>query len=43
MGDVVREDGNGWLFFEYRKGGGIRHDGEFINPAAQSELRRHLG
>ena len=33
MGDVVREDANGWLFFEYRKGGGIRHNGEFINPA----------
>jgi len=34
MGDIVREDENGWLFFEYRKGGGIRHNGEFINPAA---------
>ncbi|MFL9906325.1 AMP-binding protein [Paraburkholderia sp. RL17-337-BIB-A] len=33
MGDVVRADENGWLFFEYRKGGGIRHNGEFINPA----------
>ena len=33
MGDVVREDENGWLFFEYRKGGGIRHNGEFIQPA----------
>ncbi|MBB5465001.1 crotonobetaine/carnitine-CoA ligase [Paraburkholderia sp. CI2] len=33
MGDVVREDENGWLFFEYRKGGGIRHNGEFIDPA----------
>jgi crotonobetaine/carnitine-CoA ligase len=33
MGDVVREDENGWLFFENRKGGGIRHNGEFINPA----------
>ena len=33
MGDVVREDEDGWLFFEYRKGGGIRHNGEFINPA----------
>jgi crotonobetaine/carnitine-CoA ligase len=29
----VYEDENGWLFFEYRKGGGIRHNGEFINPA----------
>jgi crotonobetaine/carnitine-CoA ligase len=33
MGDVVRADENGWIFFEYRKGGGIRHNGEFINPA----------
>jgi crotonobetaine/carnitine-CoA ligase len=33
MGDVVHEDENGWFFFEYRKGGGIRHNGEFINPA----------
>jgi carnitine-CoA ligase len=33
-GDVVREDADGWLFFEYRMGGGLRHNGEFINPAA---------
>lgn len=33
MGDVVREDANGWLFFEYRKGGGIRRNGDFITPA----------
>ncbi|MGF6780726.1 class I adenylate-forming enzyme family protein [Paraburkholderia sp. GAS334] len=31
-GDIVREDEDGWLFFEYRKGGGIRHNGDFINP-----------
>ena len=34
MGDVVHQDEAGWLFFDYRKGGGIRHNGEFINPAA---------
>ena len=34
MGDVVHEDEDGWLFFEYRKGGGIRRNGEFINPAS---------
>jgi crotonobetaine/carnitine-CoA ligase len=34
MGDIVREDASGWLFFEYRKGGGIRHNGEFVNVAA---------
>lgn len=32
MGDIVHEDENGWLFFEYRKGGGIRHNGDFVNP-----------
>lgn len=31
-GDVVVEDEDGWLFFQYRKGGGIRHNGDFINP-----------
>jgi crotonobetaine/carnitine-CoA ligase len=33
MGDVVREDADGWLFFEYRKGGGIRRNGDFITSA----------
>jgi carnitine-CoA ligase len=33
MGDVVHEDQDGWLFFEYRKGGGIRHNGDFVNTA----------
>jgi carnitine-CoA ligase len=33
MGDVVVEDSDGWLFFQYRKGGGIRCNGDFINPA----------
>ncbi len=33
MGDVVTEDTDGWLFFQYRKGGGIRCNGDFINPA----------
>jgi len=31
-GDMVHCDGDGWLFFDYRKGGGIRHNGDFINP-----------
>jgi crotonobetaine/carnitine-CoA ligase len=26
-------DGDGWIFFEYRAGGGIRRNGEFISPA----------
>jgi len=33
MGDVVREDGDGWLYFLYRKGAGIRRNGDFINTA----------
>jgi crotonobetaine/carnitine-CoA ligase len=31
-GDVVRMDADGWIFFEYRVGGGIRRNGEFVNP-----------
>ena len=33
MGDVVHEDDDGWMFFDYRKGGGIRRNGDFISPA----------
>ncbi|WP_394562098.1 AMP-binding protein [Aquipseudomonas alcaligenes] len=33
MGDVVIEDEAGWLFFQYRKGSGIRRNGDFINTA----------
>lgn len=33
MGDVVHEDAEGWLFFDYRKGSGIRRNGDFINTA----------
>ena len=25
-------DEQGWLFFSHRKGGGIRHNGDFVNP-----------
>jgi crotonobetaine/carnitine-CoA ligase len=31
-GDICHRDTDGWLFFDYRKGGGIRHNGDFINP-----------
>ncbi len=31
-GDIGHRDADGWLFFDYRKGGGIRHNGDFINP-----------
>ena len=31
-GDMGHRDADDWLFFDYRKGGGIRHNGDFINP-----------
>jgi crotonobetaine/carnitine-CoA ligase len=31
-GDMCHRDENGWFFFDYRKGGAIRHNGEFVNP-----------
>jgi crotonobetaine/carnitine-CoA ligase len=31
-GDIGHTDEDGWLFFDYRKGGGIRRSGDFINP-----------
>lgn len=33
MGDIGHLDEQGWLFFHYRMGGGIRKHGDFINPA----------
>lgn len=38
MGDVVHEDDEGWLYYEYRKGGGIRCNGDFVNPAFIEKL-----
>ena len=31
-GDVCHQDEDGWFYFDYRKGGGIRHNGDFVNP-----------
>ncbi len=31
-GDMVHQDADGWLFFDYRKGGGLRRQGDFILP-----------
>ncbi len=31
-GDMGHTDEGGWLFFDYRKGGGIRHNGDFVHP-----------
>ena len=33
MGDVGHLDENGWLFFHYRMGGGVRKNGDFVNTA----------
>lgn len=30
-GDIGHSDADGWLYFDYRKGGGIRHNGDFVN------------
>lgn len=30
-GDIGHTDAAGWLYFDYRKGGGIRHNGDFVN------------
>jgi crotonobetaine/carnitine-CoA ligase len=31
-GDMVHRDENGWLYFDFRKGAGLRRQGEFIMP-----------
>ncbi|MEJ2088069.1 MAG: AMP-binding protein [Gammaproteobacteria bacterium] len=31
-GDIGHTDEDGWFYFDYRKGGGIRRSGDFINP-----------
>jgi crotonobetaine/carnitine-CoA ligase len=31
-GDMVHRDENGWLFYDFRQGGGLRRQGEFIMP-----------
>jgi acyl-CoA synthetase (AMP-forming)/AMP-acid ligase II len=31
-GDMGHADEKGWLFFDYRKGGGLRRSGDFIQP-----------
>jgi acyl-CoA synthetase (AMP-forming)/AMP-acid ligase II len=32
-GDMGHTDDSGWFFFDYRKGGGLRRSGDFIQPA----------
>lgn len=31
-GDMVHADEDGWLYFDFRKGGGLRRQGDFIMP-----------
>ncbi|MCK6556700.1 AMP-binding protein [Candidatus Binatia bacterium] len=30
-GDIGHTDADGWFYFDFRKGGGIRHNGDFVN------------
>jgi crotonobetaine/carnitine-CoA ligase len=42
MGDIGYRDAEGCFYFLYRKGGGIRHNGDFISPAfVEKELAEH--
>lgn len=43
MGDVVHADPDGWMYFHYRKGGGIRRNGDFIHPAFLERLIAESG
>ena len=31
-GDMVHRDEDGWIFFDFRKGGGLRRQGDFVMP-----------
>jgi crotonobetaine/carnitine-CoA ligase len=31
-GDICHRDEEGWFYFDYRKGGGLRRSGDFVNP-----------
>ncbi len=31
-GDMCHRDADGWLYFDFRKGGGLRRQGDFIQP-----------
>ncbi|MBP6105050.1 MAG: AMP-binding protein [Steroidobacteraceae bacterium] len=33
-GDMGHRDAEGWLYYDHRKGGGIRRNGDFIDPGA---------
>src|SRR5262249_56033749 len=37
-GDMGHRDEEGWFYFDYRKGGSIRHNGDFINTGFIEKL-----
>ena len=37
-GDIGRSDEDGWLYFQYRKGGGIRRNGDFVTAATVEKV-----
>ncbi|MRR37142.1 ATP-dependent acyl-CoA ligase, partial [bacterium] len=42
-GDMCHVDENGWLFFDFRKGGGLRRQGDFILPEYVEKAIADLG
>ncbi|MCJ2178080.1 AMP-binding protein [Novosphingobium album (ex Hu et al. 2023)] len=43
-GDIVHMDEEGWIFYEYRKGGGLRRNGDFVSRAfVERALAEHPG
>jgi len=41
-GDMVHRDEDGWLYFDFRKGGGLRRQGDFIMPEyVEAAIARH--
>jgi crotonobetaine/carnitine-CoA ligase len=42
-GDMCHKDENGWLFFDFRKGGGLRRQGDFILPEYVEKALADLG
>ncbi len=42
-GDMCHKDADGWLFFDFRKGGGLRRQGDFIMPEYVEKAIADLG
>ncbi|HPR04672.1 MAG TPA: AMP-binding protein [Deltaproteobacteria bacterium] len=42
-GDMCHKDSDGWLFFDFRKGGGLRRQGDFILPEYVEKAIADLG